>query len=248
MQIMIIRHADPDYTIDSLTPKGHREAALLSKRFAEIVKNEITPAGYYVSPLGRAQLTAKYCLDPLGIVAEEKWWLREFHALINRPDVKDRRKVTWDWLPEDWANDERFYQYDHWFEHEVMTEAHVKEEYDAVTGNLDQLLAEHGYVRDGHLYRPEKPNNDTIIFFCHFGLECVLLSHLLNISPMQLWHGTVAAPSSITTLVTEERRQGIASWRMLRFGSIDHLVMGNELPSTHARFCECYMNEEERHD
>ncbi len=32
MKLLIIRHGDPDYTIDSLTEKGRREAQLLSKR------------------------------------------------------------------------------------------------------------------------------------------------------------------------------------------------------------------------
>lgn len=34
MKLLIIRHGDPDYTIDSLTEKGHREAELLSERIA----------------------------------------------------------------------------------------------------------------------------------------------------------------------------------------------------------------------
>lgn len=129
-----------------------------------------------------------------------------------------------------------------------MMEGHVKEEYDWVTTNFDALLASHGYVRDGLTYRAEHANNDTIVFFCHFGLECVLLSHLLHISPMVLWHGTCAAPSSVTTLVTEERRLGIAYFRMSSFGDISHLYVKDEPPAFAARFCECYDNEDERHD
>ena len=80
--------------------------------------------------------------------------------------------------------DERFYQYDHWFENERLQAADTKKHYDYVTGEFDKLLAEHGYVREGHYYRVEKANNDTIVFFCHFGLECVLLSHLMSVSPI----------------------------------------------------------------
>ena len=32
MKLLIVRHGDPDYSIDSLTPKGWREAELLSCR------------------------------------------------------------------------------------------------------------------------------------------------------------------------------------------------------------------------
>ena len=34
MEIVIIRHGDPDYYVDSLTEKGWREAELLSQRLA----------------------------------------------------------------------------------------------------------------------------------------------------------------------------------------------------------------------
>ena len=98
------------------------------------------------------------------------------------------------------------------------------------------------------LFGKNEENNDTIIFFCHFGLECVLLSHLLNISPMVFWHGCVAAPSSVTTLTTEERRQGIAAFRMSSFGDISHLYANNEPPAFAARFCEAYGNKDQRHD
>ncbi|MFQ8840699.1 MAG: hypothetical protein ACLR8P_07010 [Clostridium fessum] len=89
-----------------------------------------------------------------------------------------------------------YFDKDHWHETEVFQNAHVKEEYDWATGELDRLFRRHGYVRNGLFYRAVAPNEDTIVLFCHFGVECVLLSHLLNISPMQLWHGTCAAPSS----------------------------------------------------
>ena len=32
MRIVFVRHCEPDYTVDSLTPKGWREAKLLSHR------------------------------------------------------------------------------------------------------------------------------------------------------------------------------------------------------------------------
>ena len=129
-----------------------------------------------------------------------------------------------------------------------MQEGRVKEEYDRVCAGLDKILEEHGYVREHNYYRVEKANSDTIVFFCHFGAECVLLSRLLNVSPMILWHGFCAAPASVTTVYTEERRKGIASWRVSAFGDNSHLYAAGEEPSFSARFCECYDNEDERHD
>lgn len=65
---------------------------------------------------------------------------------------------------------------------------------------------------------------------------------------MTLWHSTCAAPSSVTTLVTEERRKGIAYFRMGSFGATNHLYVAGEEPSFAARFCETFDCEEERHD
>ena len=36
MKLMLIRHAEPDYTIDSLTEKGRWEAELLSRRLSQL--------------------------------------------------------------------------------------------------------------------------------------------------------------------------------------------------------------------
>lgn len=65
MRILIVRHGDPDYEKDSLTPKGFREAELLAERLCKLdVK------AFYCSPLGRAQDTARPTLQRLGRSAE----------------------------------------------------------------------------------------------------------------------------------------------------------------------------------
>lgn len=243
MRLLIVRHGDPDYSIDSLTEKGWKEAEYLSERLSKLDVKD-----FYVSPLGRAKDTASFTLKKMNRTAVECDWLREFDVLIDRPDVTDRQKRLWDWLPQDWTQDERFYQYDHWYENERLQQSDAKGYYDYVTGKFDKLLAEHGYVREGHYYRAEKPNEDTLVFFCHFGLECVLLAHLIGASPMVLWHGFCAAPSSVTTVNTEERREGIASFRISAFGDISHLYVHDEPPAFAARFCEMYSNTDERHD
>lgn len=243
LKLLIIRHGDPDYTIDSLTEKGWREAEYLAERMARV-----NAQYYYVSPLGRARDTASVTLKKLGRTAEECPWLREFHAPIWRPDVTAHQTVAWDWLPQDWLADERFLREDQWSLPEAFQAAGVKKEYDWVVENFDALLARHGYRREGRLYQAERSNGDTIAFFCHFGVECVLLSRLLNVSPMVLWQGTCAAPTSVTTVVTEERREGLAAFRVSSFGDVSHLYCKDEPPAFSGRFRECYGNEGERKD
>ena len=242
MKIVIIRHGDPDYERDSLTEKGWREAKLLAERISKLEVKD-----FYVSPLGRARDTASLTLKKMGRTAAECDWLREFPPQISRPDVKDRKMIAWDWLPEDWTADAAYFDRDAWCQTEIMKEGGVDKAYRYVTENLDKLLAEHGYVREGDIYRAEHSNRDTIVFFCHFGLECVLLSHLMNVSPMILWHHACTAPTAVTTLVTEERRRGKAVFRMGSFGDISHLYMGGEEPAFAARFCETF-DSDERHD
>lgn len=243
MRIIIIRHGDPDYSIDSLTETGWKEAKLLAERLAKTEMTEI-----YVSPLGRAQDTLKPTLEKTGRTAVTLDWLQEFRPMIHRPDKPEVKKVSWDWLPQDWMKDEAFFNRDTWFTNPVFMEADVKKEYDWITAEFDSFLAKHGYVRNGKYYQVEKANRDTIVFVCHFALECVLLSHLMNVSPMVFWHGMCAAPSSVTSIYTEERREGIASFRMNCFGDISHLYVAGEEPSFAARFCETYDCAEERHD
>lgn len=243
MKILIIRHGDPDYAHDCLTERGRREAELLADRICAMdIK------AFYVSPLGRARETASYSLNRLHRTATECPWLREFAPCIRRPDVTNRRSIAWDWLPQDWTEEEDFYRRDLWMHHPVMEEANVPQEYHWVTENLDRLLAEYGYVREKNVYRVEKANRDTIAFICHFGLESVLIGHLTGISPMLLWHHTAAAPTSVTTIYTEERRKGIALFRVSSFGDTSHLYLAGEEPSFSARFCETYDCQEERHD
>lgn len=241
MKLLLIRHGDPDYTIDSLTEKGHIEAKLLAERIApmEIKK-------YYMSPLGRAQKTAEYTLNKAERTAEVLDWAREFDVLID--DGSGGKRIAWDMLPENWTKIPEYYDKDKWFDVQIMKDAEMRVGIEKVHNGLDTLLEHHGYKREGNFYRAVSPNEDTVALFCHFGVTCVMLSHLLGVSPMVLWHGTMAAPTSVTTLVTEERREGIAAFRMTAFGDISHLYKFNEPTAFAGRFCEMFSNEDQRHD
>ena len=241
MKLIIVRHGDPDYEHDTLTETGRIEAKLAAARLSQ---HEI--AAFYVSPLGRAQDTARYTLDAMGRSAETLPWLREFSAPIQHPDTGDFR-VTWDWLPAYWTAEPLYYDKDKWCETAVMQAHGVGAEAQRVYDGLDALLARHGYVRQGAVYRAEQPNTDTVVCFCHFGVECVMIGHLIGASPMVLWHGLCAAPTAVTVLTTEERRRGIAAFRMNTFGDTGHLHIAGREPSFSARFCETY-DLDQRHD
>lgn len=242
MKLLIIRHGDPDYEKDSLTERGWREAELLAKRL-----EHMDIAAFYVSPLGRARDTASLTLKAMGRSAETLDWLREFPPHRMDADI-GRQTPLWDWLPGTWTREPRFYDKEAWLRVPVMEQAGAAQAYRQVIEGLDGLLERHGYRRKENIYEAVRPNRDTIVLFCHFGLECVLLSHLIGASPMVLWHGTCAAPTSVTTVITEERRRGITSFRMSSFGDVTHLLQAGEEPSFSARFCETWDCASERHD
>lgn len=243
MRLIFVRHADPSYENDSLTPVGWEEAALLRPRIQALDIKDC-----YCSPLGRARDTARTALEGSGIEPVICEWMREFYAPVKRPNNEHHSSICWDWLPKDWTGCEEFFDYEHWTDNPRFAEGKVEEEYRRVTGELDRLIAEHGYVREGRMYRAVKPNNDTLVFFCHYGVTCVFLSRLLNVSPMVLWHGICMAPASLTTVITEERRAGEVYFRASAIGDTSHIYAAGREPSFSARFCECFDNTEERHD
>ena len=58
MRIVIVRHGDPNYELDTLTETGWKEARLVAERIAKMDVKD-----FYVSPLGRAQDTASCTLE-----------------------------------------------------------------------------------------------------------------------------------------------------------------------------------------
>lgn len=241
MRLLFIRHGDPDYSIDSLTPYGMKEAEAL----AEMLKNEKIDY-MYCSPLGRAKKTCEFTEKARGQKAEVKDFLHEFYGPINYPDDK-LKYCCWDILPEDFVDNDDYFDRNKWFDTGIYKGTPVKDNYMRACKEFDELLAQHGYEREGNIYKAVRPNRDTIAFFCHFGITATLMSHLFSVSPMALWHNFVALPSSVTTIYTEERREGKAMWRTAEFGSTHHLYKKDLEPSFAARFCETF-DSEERHD
>lgn len=236
MRLLLIRHGDPNYELDCLTEKGKREAELLAEKLKKEKIDYI-----YSSPLGRAKETCLYTAKAMGREKDVviKDFLQEFHYFVDLP-TGQKNVITWDLLPEYWTSVPEMYDIDKWCEQPFMKDGKIDEYYKWVCDGFDEILANHGYVRDGKIYRAEKSNTDTVAIFCHFGLICVLLSHLFSVPPTVLTHSFCGAPTSVTTLYSEERRKGKAYFRCASFGDISHLYVAGEEPSFSARFCEVY--------
>ena len=222
MKILIIRHGEPDYSIDSLTPKGWREAELLSQRLVGM------PAeAYYVSPLGRARDTAKPTMEKLSREAQVLPWLHEFRGRVVNPHTGDRM-IPWNLSPQYWTKQPELYDKDEWTQNGLYRSGDVEKIYRETAEGMDALLAQHGYVRDGAIYRCEKNSDKTIVLFCHFALGMAILSHMLGVAPTVMWQGFFMPTSSVTTLITEEREEGEVFFKCMQLGDTSHLYAGGE--------------------
>ncbi len=237
MRIILIRHGDPDYEHDTLTEKGIREAKLLAKRVAKW--ENITQ--FYCSPLGRAKKTASYSLEAVGREAVTYEWMKEFTYFIDDP-VTGRHGVPWDLMPRYWTEIPEMYDREGW-----KTTALYRSNdallpgYDEVCKGLDALLSAYGYTRHNNYYLADpskKEAKDTIVIFCHLGVTCMMLSHLLGISPVPLLHGFFLAPTSVTVLASEERMEHDAVFRVQVMGDVTHLLEGGEPVSQAGYFTE----------
>lgn len=263
MRLLFIRHGDPNYELDALTPEGKIEAECLAKHIDYWNIDDI-----YLSPLGRAQETASYSIRALEEQRGTKIdtvtlpWIREFNALVDvpanneylnmypnalNPDKTLRKHIVWDIVPGFLNDHPEYYDSKAWKESQLAKETDLLEQYSWVVNGIDEVLASYGYVRDGMNYRVEKECTKTIAFFCHFGVTSVILSHLMNTSPFTLLQGTIIAPTSVTEVITEERQQGIASFRTWKMGDVSHLIMEGVEPAFSGRFCEVYSNDSQRH-
>jgi probable phosphoglycerate mutase len=224
MKISIIRHAEPDYENNTLTANGFIEADLLGKFLKDEKIDYI-----YSSPLPRAYFTAdaivKYNKTKTYKVLD---FLHEFEPFMWDRDIPYLE------------SDERLYDKDRFLEVDFMNNPKLVKSYEFVKKEFLSLLENHGYKKNGVCFDVLKSNHDHLVFVCHFGLESHLLSHLLNIPVNALLNHTCAAPSSVTTVYTEEREEGRALFRMQSFGSYAHLTVNGKTPSFMARFDEVF--------
>ena len=267
MRLLFIRHGDPDYKKDCLNEIGLKEAQALAA---------LTPSmdlgTCYVSPLGRSQETAAIAIGRAvkgkhGIAAATECtdilttlpWLREFPAQVDVNDVSLLQDAYYLKIMPDGSFGKRIVFLN------VMRRMSVSCDCEGVAAleptipdigirviaSFDRLLADHGYVRDGRHYHVVRESKETLTFFCHFGITCVLLSHLWNVSPFVPLQSLCMPTSSVTELYTEERQKGYAHFRATRIGDTTHLTMAGLKPERlphSALFAEVYSDFSQRHD
>lgn len=179
MNIYIIRHGDPDYAADSLTELGHQQAELLSQKLKNIKPDEV-----YQSSMGRAQQTAQHSLNKWKMNATTCDWLKELCWGDNSGDAYSSASP---WvINEGYIKNKGFFSTgEEWKNLPEIANDRIVEDVESRVKAFDDFLKTQGYERKGQLYEAVNPNDKEVFLFCHGGVGCVLLAHLLNVS---FWH------------------------------------------------------------
>jgi probable phosphoglycerate mutase len=175
------------------------------------------------SPLGRARATASYTERELGLHATIEDWMAELSSLW--VDVKPWGPLAgWD-VPGEVIRRRRCEPGTTWHGEVPFDLPAFAEASERVARGSDAFLARIGYRRDGHCYVAERPHRERIAVFCHGGLGLTWLSHLLDLPTPHVWAGFFLPPSSVTTILFDERTKGRATPRVIGMGDVSHLYV-----------------------
>ena len=210
MRIYIIRHADPDYANDTLTPNGHQEAEALAQYLQTQKIDEI-----YSSPLGRTQDTAQYAADLLCLPVSIEPWAQE----LETPWIKNLNRAFFPGV-EAGVNSAFSSGY-------TTPEPPDSSLYDCemqlIRQGSNDFMRRQGFLYQDGIYGVQQENRKGVAVFTHMGVGLIWLSHLLNIPLPMVWSGFFLHPASITTILMDERSPGFAIPRCIGLGDISHL-------------------------
>lgn len=217
MKLYLVRHADPDYPNDSLTPAGHLEAAALAVRM-----EQLRPTHLFCSPLGRAQHTCRYTADRLQMNITTEPWTAELSDC--RQDYQPGGNLCiWDCPGELIRAKAPLPTAENWHQMAEFANPLYRQRFAMVQRHSDAFFARFGYVREGGRYRIAAPNQHRLAVFCHGGFGLWWLAHLLEIPLPLMFGGFWLAPSSVTTILFDERSTTWATPRCLGMADTSHL-------------------------
>lgn len=227
MLFFFIRHGDPCYDPDSLTPLGLRQAEAIGRRLAQYGIDRI-----YASPMKRAMQTAQPLCELLGREMTTLDFASEVHAWDELTLKHEDGSRTWANLhpptvrlfasPEVRALGMR------WYEHPAFAGTTYKAGMERIARESDAFFAAHGYEHTDTpgVYRAVRENDERIALFAHAGFGGAFLSHVLGIPYPQYGQTFDLCHSSLTVIEFKERR-GVCVPRVLTLSNDAHLVCGS---------------------
>ena len=182
MRLIFVRHGEPDYENDCLTPNGREQAESTAKRLSDEPISAV-----YSSPNGRARQTASYTAKTHGLDVN----VLDFMHEIDWGTVTGDDRIKADPLPYDghpWTlayrlltENPEYVGSPKWAEHHYFGDNVCTRFYEKVSGQFDRFLEGYGLVREDGLYRCTRECGDTIALFAHGGSGAVVISHILSL-------------------------------------------------------------------
>ena len=182
MLIFYVRHGDPIYDPDQLTPLGERQAEAVARRLALFGIDEI-----YSSTSNRAIETARPTCELTGLGFKTLDFLNE-NYLDGLKIAVSEKKRDWVWSHSkyDTVLTEREVREmgDLWYKHPKLEEFHFEKVLHPIYEQLDDFLASLGYEHDCEkgIYNIKTTNTEKrIAIFAHECMGKIFMSHLLDI-------------------------------------------------------------------
>lgn len=177
MLLYYVRHGDPIYDPDSLTPLGERQAEAVARRLALHGIDEI-----YSSTSTRALLTAKPTCEILHKEAIKLEWCHEGNAAkYFWLDCGNGQKG---WVFHQKGYIEKFASKEvvelgaKWYDHPDFADKNFKEGIQNTKNKAFAFLSELGFTYDEQkgMYKSSRQNNKRVALFAHQGMGLLLLS------------------------------------------------------------------------
>ena len=183
MFLYYIRHGDPIYNPDSLTPLGLRQAEALGRRLALSGIDEI-----YASSSERAKLTAKPLSEILKLEIKELDWANEKYAAPEFYTTKeDETRGTWCFWDKEtrevFMSEEVRKLGREWYRHPFFKNDRYADGMKRIQREADAFFESLGYKHDlkNNCYEVIEPTNKKIALFAHQGFGMAFLSCVLDI-------------------------------------------------------------------
>jgi len=219
MLLYVVRHGDPVYDPDMLTPLGKRQAEAVGKRLSVHGLDKI-----YSSPNVRARETAQPAAEMLHLEVEIAPWTSEDLAWHDFRRMSPHGHLYWSFsIPADKLLADPAILGDSWYESPVFDQTNAKNGYDRIVRDSDEFFKNLGYVREGLLYRIENPKYKRVAVFCHGGFGSTWLGHVFGIHPIRYWNSFDMTHSGVTVIWLPDSPSGYTCPKCLTLSDTGHL-------------------------
>ena len=222
MLFFYIRHGDPIYNPDSLTPLGHQQAQAVAKRLCMFGIDRI-----FASSSNRAKQTAEPTCALLKKEMTVCDWANEGLVWQELTIVKENGNRTWVFQDNEmiklFNSKEMRNLGNEWYTHGSLHEG-FKSGMERVNREVDEFFLSLGYRHDRENSRFEvvASNNERIAFFAHQGFGLAFLSSLLDIPYPMLCTRFDMGHTGMTVIDFNER-DGYVYPKALQLSNDSHL-------------------------